>query len=137
MFRTAQFQLQRAGDCQFVEVAIDNAGANYEAVFNYDEGTDVFAEQEIPATAAVNQGLRILRSRSEASALKLTLEGLGGHTYELRVRTPNRLSETSGVKVTEANEREAKLQVSFTGTGDTYVRQEFALPMQSRKEPKR
>ena len=129
----AKFQAQRTGDCQFVDVTIENASTTTEAIFNYDEGTDVFVEQEIPTTGAINQGLRILRSRAEADRLKLTLEGRSNHTYELLVRTPKRISQINGVKIIEANEWETRLQVSFSGANDAYVRQEFSLPMQMRR----
>src|SRR5262249_2739183 len=95
---SAKFDLQRSGDGQFVGITIENAGANNEAVVIYDEGTDSFVEQEISATGAISQGLRVLHSRAEAGVLKLMLEGRGGHTYELRVRTPNKLAEVNGVK---------------------------------------
>jgi hypothetical protein len=71
-------------------------------VFSYDEGTDVFAPVDIPARGATSEGLRILRSRADGGALHLTLEGLGGRTYALGVRSPRSVGEAPGVKVRQS-----------------------------------
>jgi hypothetical protein len=72
-------------------------------VFSYDEGTDVFAPVEIPARGATSEGLRILRSRAEAGALHLVLEGLAGRTYTVGVRTLRSIGDAPGVTVTASN----------------------------------
>ncbi len=68
-----------------------------EVVFIYDEGTDVYVEPEALKPGARSEGLRIIHSRADTNALRLTLEGVGGRSYPLRVRTPRRLGGASGV----------------------------------------
>ena len=104
----------------------------------YDEGTEVYIEPQALVPGASSQGLRILRSRADQNALRLMLEGLGGRAYQLRVRTPRRLGEASGVRKVEASEREAskrdvELLVSFEGPEGSYVRRELTIPLLARK----
>jgi glycogen debranching enzyme len=124
-----KFETPRTGDIQRIEVNVDAQPRVSEIVFAYDEGTDVYIEREALRPGASNEGLRVLRSRAEANALGLTLEGLGGRTYELRVRTRRRVGETSGVKVIETAGRDVKLLVSFEGPDETYVRREISIPL--------
>ena len=131
--KAAQFETRRMGDVQRIEVSVNAEASISEIVFAYDEGTDVYIEREALRPGAGNEGLRILRSRAEASILGLTLEGLGGRTYELRVRTQRRLSETNGVKVSRAaGHPDQQLFVTFDGAQNTYVRREVAVPMLAR-----
>jgi glycogen debranching enzyme len=130
--REAKFDVQRIGDVQRVEVAFDFS-LTATVVFNYDEGTDVYVAQQMPAPGAINQGLRILRVRADANALRLTLEGLGGYVYTLRARSARRLGEASGVKITEIEGQDAQLTVSFDGPKDEYVRREIVIPLLAKK----
>lgn len=127
--RPAKFDTRRMGDIQRIEVNVDSQLILNEVVFSYDEGTDVYVEGEALRPGASSEGLRVLRSHAEAGALHLTVEGLGGRTYELRVRTPRRITETSGVRVIEEAGRDVKLLVSFEGPGDAYVRRELVIPL--------
>jgi len=127
--RPAKFDPRRMGDIQRVEVNVESQLLVNEIAFTYEEGTDVYVEREALRPGASSEGLRVLRSRADASALRLTLEGLGGHTYELRVRTPRRIGETSGVRVIEAAGHDVKLLVSFEGRDDAYVRRELIIPL--------
>jgi hypothetical protein len=102
-------------------------------VFNYDEGTDVYVEQQTPLPGATNQGLRVLRARADADSLRLTLEGLGGRSYALRARSARRLGETGGVKITEIEGQDAQLTVSFDGPQDDYIRREVVIRLLARK----
>jgi glycogen debranching enzyme len=131
--RAARAALKTIGDVQVAEVSLDGDATSSEVVFNYEEGTDVYVERRAPLPGDSNHGLRILRSRASASTLHLSLEGLGGHSYELRVRTPHKLGETAGVKVAEAAGGDAKLTVTFEGAADTYVRRELDLPLLPKK----
>lgn len=130
--REAKFDVQRVGDVQRVEVAFDFSLSAI-IVFNYDEGTDVYVEQPVPLPGAANQGLRVLRVRAEANALRLTLEGLGGRAYTLRARSARRLGEVSGVKSTEMEGQDAQLTISFDGPQDDYIRREIVIPLLARK----
>lgn len=127
--RPQKFQMVRSGDIARCEVVVEAVGPATEIVYAYDEGTEVYLQPEPLLAGQSNQGLRVLRSRADKSALRLTLEGLGGRSYTLRVRTPQRMGEASGVKVSEANGRDPLLTVTFDGAGDAYVRREIIIPL--------
>jgi hypothetical protein len=98
--------------------------------YSYDEGTEVFTDQQIPAPGAPSKGLRILRSRANQDALHLVLEGIGGRSYVLGVRTPHHLGEVSGAKMETGADSTTRLLVAFDGPVDTYVRRELIIPLQ-------
>jgi hypothetical protein len=125
--RAARFARARSGDVQRAEVVVDGAETT-EIAFAYDEGTDVYVRAEAPAPGARSQGLRVLRARAEGSALNLSLEGLGGHSYALFLRTPRRPGAEGGVTVERAG-RDWELRVAFEGPPDRYVRREVRLPL--------
>ena len=131
--REVKFETRRVGDVQRVEVSVDAEATISEITFIYDEGTDVYVEREALRPGAGNEGLRVLRSRPDANGLRLRLEGLGGRTYDLRVRTPRRVGEANGVRVMEVTGRDTQLLVTFEGPGDTYVRRELAIPLLAKK----
>jgi glycogen debranching enzyme len=129
----AKFEARRTGDVQRVEVNVNAEASTSEIVFTFDEGTDVYVEREALRPGAGNEGLRVLRSRAEAGALGLTLEGLGGRTYELRLRTPRRAGDTNGVKVTRAaGSTDQQLLITFDGPQGTYTRRELIVPLLAR-----
>jgi glycogen debranching enzyme len=132
--RAVKFALKPLGDRQFVEVSISAVQPSAEIVFTYDEGTDVYIEPEALQPGASNQGLRILRSRADANALHLTLEGLGGRSYSLKALSPRRLVETSDapVKSTTAREPQA-VTVVFEGSANVYFRRELTIPLNTWK----
>lgn len=128
--RNADFDLKEEGDRQFAEVEIKQVLPATEIVFTYDEGTDVYLEPEIPQPGASNQGLRILRSQADDETLRLTLEGLAGHTYTLKALSPKRLSEADGVHVVSTDTRgPQQLTVTFDNSSGGYVRREFVIPL--------
>lgn len=130
--RPAQFKLTRAGDVQRAEVTLTVAAPETEIIFNYAAGTDVYYEHPMPLPGAQNEGLRILRSAADASALRLTLEGLAGRSYELRVRTPRQLGKAAGITITNDGDGDPRLVVSFDGaTPGAYVRRELTIPLQT------
>jgi hypothetical protein len=131
--RAARFQVARAGDVQRAEVIVELTAETTQVEYIYDEGTEVYIEPQALVPGAGNQGLRILRSRADASALRLTLEGRGGRTYQLRVRSSRRLGEASGVRKAEAAGRDPQLLVSFEGAEDSYVRREVIIPLLERR----
>jgi glycogen debranching enzyme len=125
--QAARFALARSGDVQQAEVVVDGVGTT-EILFAYDEGTDVYVRAEAPAPGARSQGLRVLRARAEGSALNLSLEGLGGHSYALFLRTPRHPGATRGVTLEKAG-RDWEVRVAFEGPADTYVRRDVELPL--------
>ncbi|HJQ67508.1 MAG TPA: GH116 family glycosyl hydrolase [Blastocatellia bacterium] len=131
--RAAQFRIVRLGDVQRAEVIVEAATDMTQVDYFYDEGTEVYIEPQALVPGASNQGLRILRSRADQNALRLTVEGLGGRAYQLRVRSPRRLGEASGVRKVEAGGRDDELLVSFDGPADSYVRRDLSIPLLARR----
>ena len=129
--RPMKFETSQSGDVQRAPVSFDMGQESAEVIFSYDEGTDVYTEQEIPAPGAMNQGLRVLRSRADIAGLHLVLEGLGGRSYSLRVRGPYQLGEIAGVRVTNRSANQ-ELNVQFGGPADNYVRREVTIPFRTR-----
>ena len=99
-----------------------------EVTFVYDEGSDVYVKPEIPAPGAENQGLRVLRSTAQANGLRLLLEGRGGRTYRLFVRSPHQLAETTGVKLGRSDGPDQELILEFKGSPDDYSRLDVTVP---------
>jgi glycogen debranching enzyme len=131
--QNAKFITKSAGDVQFAEVTVENPAPSTEVVFSYTEGTGVYADAQSLVAGATSQGLRILRARADQTALRLTVEGLGGRIYTARVRTPKRVGEAEGVTVNEASGRDAQLTIRFNGATDAYVRRELILPLTARR----
>jgi hypothetical protein len=116
--------VKREGDVQRPEILAEVLGAVEVIRFTL---LDAYAGR--PAAGARSEGLRILRSRAEAGALALTLEGLGGRSYPLRVRSPKRVRGTAGATVRAATLGEFDVEVAFDGPGGTYVRRTVVLPL--------
>ena len=129
--RRVKFESSQTGDAQRTPVTIEVGQQRMEVIFSYDEGTDVYMKQEIPPAGAMNQGLRILRSRADVTGLHLVLEGLGGRSYPLQVRGPHELVETAGVRLTPRGANQ-DLVVQFEGQADTYVRRKLTIPFRKR-----
>lgn len=132
--RSVKFETSQTGDAQRTPVSFDVGQQSVQVIFSYDEGTDVYVEQEIPAPGTMNQGLRVLRSRAEGTGLHLVLEGLGSRSYSLLVRGPYQLGEIAGVRVKPIRGAKQELIVQFEGPADTYVRRELTIPF--RKDAK-
>jgi hypothetical protein len=129
--RKTQFEIVSGGDVQRALVGVEAQGPTVEMVFTYTEGTDVYLVPESLKPGAQTTGLRILRSRAEPEALHLLLEGLGGRTYALRVRTPYKIGQADGVVAAEPDgASDPRLTVAFQGPSDFYVRRELTIPLQ-------
>ncbi len=129
--RRVKFETSQTGDVQRAPVSFDMGQESVEVLFSYDEGTDVYMQQEIPAPGTVNQGLRVLRSRADVAGLHLVLEGLGSRSYPLFVRGPHQLLEIAGVRVTKDSANQ-ELVVQFEGPADTYIRRDVTIPFRKR-----
>jgi glycogen debranching enzyme len=120
------------GDVQRPEISFVAELADTEIVFDYDEGTDVYLEPRALSRGETSQGLRILRSRAGAGALDLLLEGRGGHTYTLGVRTPHKLGSAPDVVVKDGERGgDAQLIVGFNAGTQKYVRRAISIPLQA------
>lgn len=130
--RPANFTPTRAGDVQRPEISFVAGQPDTEIIFDYDEGTDVYVEPRAPSRGATSEGLRILRARAGTNALNLLLEGRGGHTYTLGVRTPHKLSSVPGVVIKDGGGRsDAQLSIQFDAGAQKYVRREISIPLQA------
>ena len=128
----APFELRSIGDIQRPEVVVAlRGGAPTTVVFTYEGGTDVYQDVSSPAVGARNLGLRVLRSRADRDALRLTLEGRGGSTYALWLRTSRKPGAVSGAQLTGTGAGDPHLVVAFEGTGDAYVRKEVTVALGS------
>jgi hypothetical protein len=78
-----------------------------------------------------NQGLRILRARAEAGTLRLLLEGRGGHTYTLGVRSGRDLLDTTGLQIKKTADADSQLLITFDGAPERYMRREINIPLQT------
>jgi glycogen debranching enzyme len=126
--RNIEFQTSRIGDRLRALVNFEMREPSVEVTFVYDEGSDVYVKPEIPVTGAESQGLRVLRSTAEVSALRLLLEGRGGRTYKLFVRSPHQLGETTEVKVGSSDGPDQELILEFKGSPDSYSRLDVTVP---------
>ena len=128
----AAFKLTQLGDIQRAEISFDFR-LPAKIVFSYEEGTEVYLAPESLKPAQSNQGIRLLRCRADANALRLLVEGVGGRSYTLGVRSARRLGEASGVKVSRAaGSSDQQLLVTFDGPPGVYVRREVIVPMLAR-----
>jgi len=129
---TVKHEVMPIGDVQRVQVATEDRSLTTEVVFSVDEGTDVYVDAQELRGGAESEGLRILRARADAGTLRLTVEGRGGRTYLVGVRTPRRLGTADGVTTTALPGRDPQLHIQFDGTSDAYVRREIVIPLLAR-----
>jgi hypothetical protein len=123
--------LTQVGDIQRAEISFDLT-LLAKIVFSYEEGTEVYIVPESLKPAQNNQGIRLLRSRSDANALRLMVEGVGGRSYTLNVRSPRRLGEASSVKVNRTARRRSTVIGHVRWSPGMYVRREVIVPMLAR-----
>ena len=127
--RATQFEMKSGGDVQRAEVSIEAREPSGEIVFTYTEGTDVYLVPQSLTPGAESEGLRVLRSRADRDALRLLVEGRGGRTYTMRVRTPHQIGQADGVSVQADGESDPLLAVAFEGSSGSYVRREVTVPL--------
>ena len=110
-----------SGDVQQAQILLASPPPRSSIAIDYIEGSDVYTEISPPAPGAENTGLRILRSTASKGALRLVLEGRGGRSYTLFVRTPRRVGEVPGVTLTprRAGETQAVGDVRRAGRANT------------------
>jgi glycogen debranching enzyme len=132
--RAAKFEIRRTGDVQQAVVKFVPSSLSTDIVYNYEEGTDVYLEPEDLTPGAQSEGLRILRSRADANALRLTLEGRGGRSYMLHIRTPYQLGEIDGATIKTDARSDPQLTVAFDGPTEAYARRELIIPLRRRRK---
>jgi glycogen debranching enzyme len=127
--KTVRSRLVRSGDVQFVEVEVSSPRADTVVEFSYRGGSDVYVETATPAVGARSEGLRILRSRADANALRLLLEGRAGRTYDLFLRTPRQPGAVAGGTMVRGSGRDPIIRVAFEGEGPEYIRREVVIAL--------
>ena len=126
------FNLVEQGDVQRAVLTVDATADRIEAVFNIKPGTSVYVRPHTAPPGSTNQSLRVLRSQASTDALDLLVEGLGGHTYTLYLRTPHRVGNVEGVTLAQAANRDIAMEITFAGPEDEYVRRAIRLPLTPR-----
>ncbi|CDM64361.1 amylo-alpha-1,6-glucosidase [Pyrinomonas methylaliphatogenes] len=130
--RRVPFRIERMGEIQRAIVTIEDESLPFAAVFDYDEGTEVYVEPQPLEPGARSQGLRLLRAFANADGLRLIIEGVGGKTYPLYVRSPREIERASGARVGESVKesgrvKERVIYVTFDGDPERYWRREVAV----------
>jgi glycogen debranching enzyme len=121
--------IQRTGDVQFAELEVASPTAQTTAEFRYRGGSDVYVEILPPHPGARSKGLRILRSRADARALRLTLEGVNGQSYELSLRTPRQPGTVEGATLVRGDGGDPMLRVAFEGPPGEYSRRQVSVQL--------
>jgi hypothetical protein len=119
----------RIGDVQFVEVTIAGRAARHIVDVRYRGGSDVYAPRRTPEPGARSEGIRILRSRADARALRLVVEGRGGRTYDLFLRTPRQTGTVEGATLVRESGRDPIVRVTFDGSDGAYARREVVVSL--------
>ncbi len=122
------FEMKPNGDGQQAQVKFDLTNSPMEISFDYAEGTDVYLIPPSLVAGAENIGLRVVKAQARNDGLFLLLEGRGGNSYDLNVKSPRIFKEIEGVKISTGTENERRLQISFVGDGNLYVKREIFLP---------
>ena len=125
--RQGRVNTQRLGDVQFAEVNVPQPGAQTVAEFRYRGGSDVYVQTPAPQPGARSEGIRILRSRTDATALRLVVEGLNGRSYDLFLRTPRQPGTVDGGTLVRGEGRDPIVRVSFEGAAGEYSRREVIV----------
>jgi len=131
--RPVSARIERVGDVQRAEITVENPPPTLKAVYQLDEGTDVFLPPLPASPGAESAGLRVLSARASETGLRLRLEGRAGRSYRLGLRTPRRPGEASGLAVRRIAKGEWELRVDFEGAEDAYVRRNITLPLSPRE----
>ena len=121
------------GDRKRAQVRVEQVEAPVEIVYAYRPGTDVYVLHEPAPEGATSQSVRVLRSHARADALELVVEGRGGRTYDVHVRSPHQVGSAEGVTVSPTTYG-ARLRIAFEGSADRYVRRTLRLPLQTGEE---
>jgi hypothetical protein len=129
--RAVRPSLSTVGDVRFAEVEAAGGDVTRVEYTVPEQGTDAYVRHETPGPGDTSRGLRILRSRAEDGGLRLTVEGRGGHTYTLGLRTsrPVGPSTIGDVRVERRALHNPEVEVTFHGPAEEYVRRELLIPL--------
>jgi hypothetical protein len=121
--------LVRTGDVQFAEVTVAGSAQQTTAEFRYRGGTDVYIKAEAPRPGARSEGIRILRSRADATALRLLVEGVNGRSYDLFLRSPRQPGEARGATLSRGSGTDPIIRIPFEGPPGEYSRREVVVTL--------
>jgi hypothetical protein len=77
----------------------------------------------VPEPGAPNTGLRIIALREDGGRIRISAEGLSGHTYRIPIAWPELVAEITG-----ASFRDGELEVGFPSAGrEEFVRREISI----------
>jgi glycogen debranching enzyme len=127
--RQISFTTERLGDVQRPRLSVSGLEARTRIELRYRQGTQAFVAPSLPGAGERSAGLRLLRARAEAGALRLLLEGRGGRRYDFGVRSPRQPMAVQGVTVAKKAASLWSVSVAFDGSSDRYVRREVVLPL--------
>jgi hypothetical protein len=133
--KTVQFKIKQIGDIQQAEINFDLTAPPTEIIYLFDEGTDVYWKTPDLVAGQENTGLRIISSQAKADGLNLILEGRGGQSYQLNIRSPRFLKDIETIVMTSPT-IEQRLKVQFEGDKESYVKREIFLPFKETTNPK-
>lgn len=128
--KTAQFNLTKIGDVQRAEVLLENFANVSSVVFELDEGAEVFYKPQNLQIGQRNQDLKIIRATADAGNLRLIVEGLGGRTYTLGVRSGFKLDAAENVQIEQNADLFGKISIKFDGASNAFVRREIVFSSQ-------
>lgn len=129
--RAVDFVIERRGDVQYAVFDVE-VRRTADVRIGYEEGSDVYVPFEPPAPGARSESLRVLRSTAEGGRLRLLLEGLGGRTYALRLKTPRTVDAGEGFEAVRLGPDEYRLDVGFDPAAGGYARREIFVPLSER-----
>jgi glycogen debranching enzyme len=136
--RPARASMTRIGDVQFAEIAAAAATTDTVAQFRYEGGSDVYLRTPMPAPGARSEGIRILRSRADDGALargslgegelRLLVEGRGGRSYDLFLRSSKQVANVRGATLVSQAGGDPIVRVTFEGAGE-YSRRDVVVEL--------
>jgi glycogen debranching enzyme len=119
--------VERLGDVQFAEISVPRPAAQTVVEVRYGGGSDVYVHTTAPEPGGRSRGIRILRSRADATALRLLLEGVNGRSYDLFLRTPRQPGTVEGGTLVRGEGRDPIIRVAFEGSAGEYSRREVVV----------
>ena len=85
----------------------------------------MYVPRHAPDRGARSEGIRILRSRADARALRLLVEGRNGRSYDLFLRTPREPGAVEGATLVREGGRDPIVRVTFDGPEGDYSRRKW------------
>jgi hypothetical protein len=124
--------LQKIGDVQRAEIALEDFENNLKIAYEYEEGTEVWTDYGALQPGQPNEGLKIIRAFAGDGNLNLILEGLAGKTYTLGFAGRGLEGNAENVRIEQFsngyNRLRGKIHVKFEGAENSFVRRKITLP---------